>query len=159
MKGIVFALCLLSVVRISFADGTSPPQYEDCSAYLPAVGGSSRELLDCAYRVKSAKDAFEAAQQAEQVRILSENMRANSPNHSADSYQRCVLKKVTSAQNDYAARVLDQECHQFPYYAKEAKSDFFGYSTAGECFGDVGGKPASKIASMLIKRACDDLFP
>lgn len=88
-----------------------------------------------------------------------ERMRANSPSHSGWSYQRCVIKNVPDAQNDLSARTIDQDCQQYPYYAKELGTDFFGYKTADECTLDSGKKTASRIAYILIKRACDGLYP
>ncbi|SDB43100.1 hypothetical protein SAMN03159382_01009 [Pseudomonas sp. NFACC23-1] len=86
-------------------------------------------------------------------------MRRNSPSHSGWSYQRCVIKNVPDAQNDFSARTIDQDCQQYPYYAKKLESDFFGYKTADECTLDAGKKTASRIAYILIKRACDGLYP
>ncbi|WP_213877158.1 hypothetical protein [Pseudomonas sp. dw_358] len=134
-------------------------QLEDCLPYSSPSNRFSKEFLDCVSRNQTAVNAKEAEKQQAETEQALEAMRRNSPSHSGWSYQRCVIKNVPDAQNDLSARTIDQDCQQYPYYAKELGTDFFGYKTADECTLDSGKKTASRIAYILIKRACDGLYP
>jgi hypothetical protein len=134
-------------------------QLEDCSPYSSPSNRFSSEFFDCISRNQTLENATKAEKQKAETEQALEAMRRNSPSHSGWSYQRCVIKNIPNAQNDLSARTMDQNCQQYPYYAKELGTDFFGYKTADECTLDSGKKTASRIAYILIKRACDGLYP
>jgi len=133
---------------------------ENCSSYMtPDTTVPTVEFLTCLFRRDGALQEREAERRRIEADERYKMLYKNSPSHSSWSYQRCVIKNLPDAQNDYSAQVMNQDCLQFPYYAKETDSDYFGYSTAAECFRDTAKKTPSRIAAVNIRRACDDLFP
>ena len=161
----VLILMALLLVALLAQQAHSEEELEDCLKYQQQpnpYGGSqalSLDFLECASRNDLRRKKQQAEEQARQAEIESKRAYELSPSHSAMSYQRCVLDKVPDVQNDLAARSVANDCGQYQRYARQPEADFFGYDTARECYADLGGKTPSRIASIIIARACQDLYP
>lgn len=154
------ALSLLALVSTSL-QADAEQLKANCSEHAPKeiFGSLSQEYLACHRR---ARERAEQDRVAERELINEAQIKKAyelSPSHSAMSYQRCLIDKIPNSQNDLAARLASQQCEQFPRYARSPKADFFGYDTASECFGDLAAETSTKVGTILIIRACEDLFP
>lgn len=159
------SLMALLLVALTAQQAHSEEDFEDCSKYQqqpsPYVGAQaiSLELLQCAQRNELRRNKQQAEAQAQQAEIQAERAYELSPSHSAMSYQRCVLDEVPDAQNDIAAQSVANDCGRYQRYARQPEADFIGYETARECYVELGGKTPSRVGSIIIARACQDLYP
>lgn len=157
---------LLFLFSIIFLSHTHAEDVEDCSVYVsnePQHGNTvkalSQEAISCFMRKKERLDKFKHQENKKIAGEAAVRIRENSPSHSEYSYQRCIIKNISTANNDFAARSTQSECNKYPLYALDPESDFWGYDTAAECFKDLGTKTPSMVASRLIANACQDLYP
>ncbi|HGM8087272.1 TPA: hypothetical protein ACKP9S_003643 [Pseudomonas aeruginosa] len=159
------SLMALLLLALTAQQAQSEEELEDCSKYQqqPSPYGGAQalsvEFLQCARRNEVRRNKQQADVQAQQAEIQAKRAYELSPSHSAMSYQRCVLDKVPDAQNDMAAQSVANDCGRYQRYARQPEADFIGFDTARECYADLGGKTPSRIGSIIIARACQDLYP
>lgn len=154
------ALALLALMSTSSHADAEQPEV-DCGEHAPRGVSDplSQEYLACHRKTRERTERHREAERDLLNEARIKRAYELSPSHSSMSYQRCLIDEVPDTQNDLAARLASQQCEQYPRYARSAKADFFGYGTASECFGDLAAETSTKAGTILILRACEDLFP